>query len=218
MMAKPIQALKLHPLIQFLLIWLRYHIVKLHLICMCNTNSHLIRDNKNLWAKLLKGRPWKWYDSYESSLYFTQTYHIHHLNQSHNVTTHIETPLSLTFTLSRQMLPACLTTGNNYLILHGNESLYLFSLLVGDHHSIEQKKCTSKMTSSVWWKNYVVCLTTKNEKSANTSHFWMHFLDHLFGSYYLWLWKIPWHYLRIAHIFGNFHFKLFLLHFFSIHF
>ena len=226
---------------------MRYHIVKLQLICTCNWWTHILLETLRIYEQSCwKGGPVKWYDlykscnwwnsisfetlriceqsyweegpgkwymydSYESSLYITQTYHIHHLNQSHNVTTHIETPFSLAFTLSWQMFPACLTTGNNYLILHSTNSRYLFSLLLGDHLSIEEKRCASQMTSSMWWKNNVICSTTKNEKSANTGHFWMHLLDHVFGLYYLWLWKIPWNYHIIAHILGNFHFRLFII-------
>ena len=178
---------------------MRYHIVKLHLICTCNWWTHILLETLRIyeqscrkggpvqWYDLYKSCNWwnsisfetlriceqsyweegpgKWYmyDSYESSLYITQTYHIHHLNQSHNVTTHIETPFSLAFTLSWQMFPACLTTGNNYLILHSTNSRYLFSLLLGDHLSIEEKRCASQMTSSMWWKNNVIIMFDNKE-------------------------------------------------------
>ena len=110
--------------------------------------------------------PGKWYmyNSYESSLYITQTYHIHHLNQSHNVTTHIETPFSLAFTLSWQMFPACLTTDNNYLILHSTNNRYHFFITVrgtslyrrkevhepNDKFNVMKKQC--HMFNSKEWK------------------------------------------------------------------
>ena len=131
------------------------------------------------------------YNSYESSLYITQTYHIHHLNQSHNVTTHIETPFSLAFTLSWQMFPACLTTGNNYLILHSTNNRYHFFITVRGTSLYRRKEVHEPNDKFNVMKNNVICSTAKNEKSANTGHFWMHLLDHVFGLYCLWLWKIP---------------------------